>query len=198
MSKDEESTLPLVRVNIVEIGGTAKKGWINCRIGEHLQFSPDSLASYFFAKWEPVVFDALLVAAAAEFCDKIKKRPKLGWGREIHLRLPVHDPKSWNGEAVSRSLHRALEFLTGDRWIIEFVERKAAEPSPQQGLFHLPPQGQSAVIPFSEGLDSRAVSGLMAQKLGNGLIRVRLGKKSFDKPKDPDGRPLHSRPFRTK
>ena len=39
MSKDEESTLPLVKVNIVEIGGTAKKGWINCRIGEHHQIA---------------------------------------------------------------------------------------------------------------------------------------------------------------
>jgi 7-cyano-7-deazaguanine synthase in queuosine biosynthesis len=194
MSKDDDSTLPIVKVNVVEIGGTAKKGWINCRIGQHLQFSADSLASYFFAKWEPVVFDALLVAAAAEFCDKIKKRPKLGWGREIHLRLPVHDPKSWNSEAVSKSLYRALEFLTGDRWQIEFFARKTAEPSPQQGLFHLPLQGQSAVIPFSEGLDSRAVSGLMAQKFGNGLIRVRLGKKSLDKPKDADGRSL---PFTT-
>ena len=174
MSKDDDSTLPIVKVNVVEIGGTAKKGWINCRIGEHLRFSADSLASYFFTKWEPVVFDALLVAAAAEFCDKIKKRPKLGWGREIHLRLPVHDPKSWNSEAVSKSLYRALEFLTGDRWQIEFFARKTAEPSPQQGLFYLPLQGQSAVIPFSEGLDSRAVSGLMAQKFGNGLIRVAI------------------------
>src|SRR5262249_37762557 len=146
------------------------------------------------AKWEPVVFDALLVAAAAEFCDKSKKRPKLGWGREIHLRLPVHDPERWSNEAVSKSLRRALEFLTGDRWQIEFVARKTAEPSPLQGLFHLALQGQSAVIPFSEGLDSRAVSGLMTQKFGNGLIRVRLGKKSFDKPKDADGRSL---PFTT-
>jgi hypothetical protein len=194
MSKDEHSTLPLVKVNVVEIGGTAKKGWINCRIGEHLQFSTESLASYFFAKWEPVVFDALLVAAAAEFRDKIKKRPKLGWGREIHLRLPVHDPKSWNSEAVSKSLLRALEFLTGDRWKIEFVARKTAESSPQQGLFQLPLQGQLAVIPFSEGLDSRAVSGLMAKNFGSGLIRVRLGKKSFDKPRDADGRSL---PFTT-
>lgn len=194
MSTDTDSGLPLLKVNVVEIGGAAKKGWTNCRIGEHLQFSGDSLASYFFAKWEPVVFDALLIAAAAEFCDKSKKRPKLGWGREIHLRLPVHDPDHWNSEAVSKSLHRALEFLTGDRWKIEFVARKKAEPSPQQGLFQLPLEGQSAVIPFSEGLDSRAVSGLMAQKFGSGLIRVRLGKKAYDKPKDANGRPL---PFTT-
>jgi 7-cyano-7-deazaguanine synthase in queuosine biosynthesis len=194
MSKDEDSSLPLVKVNVVEIGGSEKKGWTNCHIGEHLQFSADALASYFFANWEPIVFDALLMAAAAEFCDKIKKRPKLGWGRDIHLRLPVHDPKTWSSEAVSKSLHRALEFLTGDRWQIEFVARKTAESSPQQGLFFLPLQGQSAVIPFSEGLDSRAVSGLMAQRFGSGLIRVRLGKKSFDKPKDADGRSL---PFTT-
>src|ERR1700686_3835258 len=114
MIEEKENDLPTLRVNVIESGGSPRREWINCEIDPHLKFSGDSLASYFFAKWEPIVFDALLVAAAAEFCDKIKKRPKLGWGREIHLRLPVHDPKSWNSEAVLKNLHRALEFLTGD------------------------------------------------------------------------------------
>ena len=51
-------------------------------------------------------------------------------------------------------------------------------------------EGQFAVIPFSEGLNSRSVSGLMASELGANLIRVRLGKKSFDRPKDGNGRSL--------
>jgi hypothetical protein len=194
MSTHEHDELPVLRVSVIERGGSRRKDWVNCQIGENLQFSTDSLASYFFAKWEPIVFDTLLVAAAVEFCDKSKKRPKLGWGRDIHLKLPVHDPDCWKRGAVAGSLRRALEFLSGDRWQIEFVKRKKAEPSPQQGLFERPLAGPHAVIPFSEGLDSRAVSGLMASQLGTGLIRVRLGKKSIDGPKDSNGRAL---PFTT-
>ena len=40
--------------------------------------------------------------------------------------------------------------------------------------------GILAVIPFSEGLDSRAVAGIMGRKLGVKLVRVRLGTKAFD------------------
>jgi hypothetical protein len=186
----ENPELPSVKVHVTDESTPARKGWINCHIGEHLQFSADSLASYFFAKWEPVVFDALLLAAAVEFCDKSKKRPKLGWGRKIHLRLPVHDPHWWNQGSVSSALKRALEFLTGDCWHVEFSKRKKVEPSPRQGLFELPVASSVAVIPFSEGLDSRAVSALMGKKYGKGLIRVRLGKKVNDRPVDSDGRPL--------
>lgn len=193
MSMNEYNELPALKVNVIESGSSPRRDWVNCRVGVNLQFSADSLASYFFAKWEPIVFDALLVAAAVEFCDRIKRRPKLGWGRHIHLKVPVHDPDHWSRDAVSASLRQALEFLTGDQWQIDFVKRKKAESAPLQGLFELPFAG-SLVIPFSEGLDSRAVSGLMAAQVGNSLIRVRLGKKSLDRPRDAGGRAL---PFTT-
>jgi hypothetical protein len=125
-----------------------------------------------------------------EFCDKSQRRPKLSWGREFELRIPVHDVAGWTRAEVQASLRHVLEFLTGDRWRIEFVQRKKSEPSTEQGRFDLPLSGQLAVIPFSEGLDSRAVSGLMNTELGEGLIRVRLGTKSNDKPKGSSGRPL--------
>ncbi len=92
MSMSEDNELPVLKVKVVERGGSAPKDWMKCQLGGNLQFSPHPLASYFFAKWEPIIFDALLVAAAVEFCDRVKKRPKLGWGLDIHLKLPVHDP----------------------------------------------------------------------------------------------------------
>ncbi len=188
----EENDLPQIKVNVFERAGSARKQWINCRIGEHLQLETDDLASYFFAKWEPIVFDLLLLAAAVEFCDKIKKRPKLGWGRSIQLRLPVHDAGAWQKASVGAELIRALELLTGDRWQVEFVQRKTVAPSPQQGM--LPLEDKIAVIPFSEGLNSRAVAGLMAKELGAGLVRVRLGTKATDRQKDDQGRAM---PFTT-
>ena len=193
MSKDNEGALPRCKVHVIEGGGEPRVGWTTCEIGNHVRFSTDSLASYFYADWEPVVFDALLVAAAVEFCDRIRKRPKMGWGRHFDLRIPVHNPDTWNSDAVSASLKDALQFLTGDQWNLRFVKRHKAAPVPQQGLFKLP-SGSVAVIPFSEGLDSRAVSGLMAKELGETLTRVRLGPKSADRPRDIDGN-THKYPF---
>jgi hypothetical protein len=187
-----ENDLPEIKVNVVERAGSARKQWINCRIGEHLQLDTDDLASYFFAKWEPIVFDLLLLAAAVEFSDKVKKRPKFGWGRSIRLRLPVHEISVWQKASVGEELVRALELLTGDRWQVEFVQRKTIARAPQQGMLAL--EDKIAVIPFSEGLDSRAVAGLMSQELGAGLVRVRLGTKATDRQKDEQGRVM---PFTT-
>jgi hypothetical protein len=187
-----DAELPEVKVNVIEHGSTPRRHWLNCRIGTHLQLRTDDLAAYFFAGWEPILFDTLLLAAAVEFCDRVKKRPTLRWGRLICLRLPVHDLATWQRANVRNSLRNALEYLTGDIWQIEFIQRKTNAPAPQQGLLSL--EDKIAVIPFSEGLDSRAVAGLMTKTLGQGLVRVRLGKKSSDKPRDANGRAM---PFTT-
>lgn len=173
------SPLPLLRVDVHEPGSRPRTGCVSCKIGEELTFSTEGLSSYFFAKWQPAVFDALLVAAAVEFCDRSQSRPLHHWARQFELRIPVHDPYHWNQRKVSDALHDALSFLTGDRWSIEFVARKKSQPLPMQSTFDLP--GEScAVIPFSEGMDSRAVAGLMSQTYGNKLVRIRLGTKAAD------------------
>jgi hypothetical protein len=174
-----ESPYPLLRVEVHEPGTRVHSGWLPCKIGEHLKFSTEELASFCFAKWEPVIFDALLVAAAVEFCDRSKKRATHHWAREFKVRVPVHDPRRWNRSKVSDSLHKALVFLTGDRWLIEFVARKRDQLPPMQSSFVLP-GGSHAVIPFSEGMDSRAVAGLVSKTLKETLIRVRLGSRASD------------------
>lgn len=168
------SALPLLRVEVVESGQAARRGWQACAIGTHLKFSTERLETYCFADWQPVIFDMLLVAAAVEYCDKILRRPKRDWGRHIELRLPVHEPDRWQAPDVAGRLKVALEHLTGDKWELVFVERKRPEEAPRQSRFTLPASAQ-AVIPYSDGLDSRAVAGLMSESLGGGLIRLRLG-----------------------
>jgi len=42
------------------------------------------------------------------------------------------------------------------------------------------PDGSRVIIPYSDGLDSRAVAGLMEQEYGHRLIRVRLGTKPLN------------------
>jgi 7-cyano-7-deazaguanine synthase in queuosine biosynthesis len=183
----DEEGLPAIRINVVEEGKRGRSGWIQCEIGTNLRFSADTLASYFFAEWKPVIFDALLLAAAVEYCDKAQRRPASGWGRDITLNLPVHDPEHWRSKAVHDSLHDALEFLTGDRWQIAFSKRRKDAASPQQGLFNLP-SNAIGVVPFSDGLDSRAVGALLSKQYGEKIVCVRLGTKNADRPKDAQGR----------
>ena len=168
-----------IAIDVAERGSRTPKGMLRCEIGSDVQFSTESLESYFFARWEPVAYDALLVAAAVEFADVTHRRRTHHWARDFELRIPVHDPARWNDRRVSQALHDALAFLTGDRWAIRFSARKRAEPAPQQNLIPLAPAIE-AVIPFSNGLDSRAVSGLLAQTMGGRLVRVRLGSALSD------------------
>ena len=168
--------LPIHRVDVVEPGVPARRRHVRCEIGENLQFDTAGLEAYCFANWDARVFDAFVLAAAIQFCDHTKTRPSARWGREIILRIPVHDPAHWSSAAVSEALHRALEFLTGDRWHIEFVARKRPEAPPRQQNLSLP-DGERVVVPFSDGLDSRAIAGLAEREHGHKLIRVRLGPR---------------------
>jgi hypothetical protein len=136
------------------------------------------MESYFFADWEPVLHDALLVAAAVEYCDRIKRRPAQGWGRQIELRVPVHECDRWNAKNVADALHTTLDFLTGDQWHISFYARRKPEVRPRQINLSFG-NDVAAVIPFSDGLDSCAVAGLFGRELGDHLVRVRLGSSAF-------------------
>ena len=190
-------TSPSIAIDVAESPAGRRRGHVPCRIGEHVEFSTESLETYCITNWEPIVYDALLVAAAVEFADRTLRRPALKWDRQIEIRIPVHDPDRWNHPAVSTSLHDALEFLTGDRWQITFRGRLKKEEAPQQGRFNLSP-GITSVIPFSDGLDSRAVAGLMSKQLGDKLIRVRLGSKGTKARSKRYEDPFTAIPYRVK
>lgn len=177
--KNTVAELPSVPVAVVEPDVRVGRGWLRCELGANVEFSTAKMESYFFAEWRPVLYDALLLAAAVEFCDRTGRRPASGWGREIDLRIPVHEPERWNQKDVTHTLHDTLDFLTGDRWQIVFYRRRRPESAPRQNQFSLG-NDKAAVIPFSDGLDSRAVAGIMSRMLGDRLVRVRLGSKDFD------------------
>ena len=182
MGKDALSMakLPLHRVDVVEGGRVPRPNRVGCEIGRNLYFDTTGLEAYCFANWDARVFDAFVLAAAVQFCDHTKARSSVRWGRDIKLRMPVHDLAHWRSAPVSGSLHAALEFLTGDRWHVEFVARVNPEPAPCQGNLNLP-DGSRIIIPFSDGLDSLAVAGLLEREHGHKLIRVRLGSRSTGK-----------------
>ena len=171
--------LPSHRVDVVEPGVSPQRHRIECQIGQHVKFETAGLETYCFANWDARVFDAFVLAAAVQFCDHTRRRPSTRWGREIELRMPVHDPTLWGSTVVSDALLTALDFLTGDRWHIEFIPRKKGKPVVRQGNFELPDVSR-VIIPFSDGLDSRAVAGLMERDYGRSLIRLRLGQRKLD------------------
>ncbi|MEK7992675.1 MAG: 7-cyano-7-deazaguanine synthase [Planctomycetota bacterium] len=171
--------MPGVNVDILEANQRGRRGWHKFVVGKHIKISPATLQAYCLAKWEPVAFDLLLLAAAVEIADRIQRRPSLGWGRDIRVRLPVHQVRRWKDRVITTRLVSVLELLTGDRWTIEFVGRQKVVSAPPQASLNMP-RATSVVLPFSDGLDSRMAAALTAAKLGKELVRVRLGKKFGD------------------
>ena len=92
--------LRIHRVDVVEPAVPARRHRIRCEIGENLKFDTAGLEAYCFANWDERIFDAFVLAAPVQFCDHTKARPSARWGRDIMLRVPVHDPAHWRSAAV--------------------------------------------------------------------------------------------------
>lgn len=170
------SGLPAIHVDVVECGKKARRGRVQCEIGENLRFDLSGMESYLFARQEPVLHDALVVAAAVEFCDRIKRRPAHAWGRSISLHVPVHVPDHWSQASVADNLRGVLEFLTGDQWDLSFYQRERPVASPSQDQLNFRCD-ISAVMPCSDGLDSSNAAGLAVLESGERILRIQLGKK---------------------
>lgn len=153
----------------------------NFILGEDFRFDTTALESYAFASWEPVIFDAMVLAAGVEYADKIVKRSTRGWPRRISITVPVHETERWNDPEVSGALKDALEFLTVDFWQIRFVARSDEAPRPAQTILKLDVPTET-ILAFSDGMDSRAVAGIIGNKIGEKLVRVRVGTKTHDRP----------------
>ena len=72
-------------------------------IGREIRFKTAALESFAARNWNNIVFDALVVAATVEFCDRALAKKAAIWGREFDLRIAVHDANLWSsGKSVSR------------------------------------------------------------------------------------------------
>jgi 7-cyano-7-deazaguanine synthase in queuosine biosynthesis len=169
-------------VDVLENGMRTSRGATACVLDRNITFDTEALESFSSRNWQAIIYDALVVAAAVEFCDRSLKRSTMNWGRLFNVRIPVHDVAHWSNPAVVHSLIDALTFLTGDDWRFKFVERHKPAPSPIQKRIEFP-YDSDAVIAYSDGLDSRAVWGLESKRLGNRLVRVRVGSADSDVPK---------------
>ena len=179
--------IPEAQIDVIEGGRHPRKNAIAFDLDRDFECSPEKLAAYAFSKWESVIFDAMAVAASLEFADRVVKRAAYVWERRIAVRIPVHDPGRWSDPKVSDALHDAISFLTGDIWSINFIPRKNPSPSPPQEFLNLAAPTQ-AIIAYSDGMDSRAVFGIVSAHLSDKLLRVRVGSKSWDQPDSNKGR----------
>ena len=174
--------MPSLVLDALEPGTALRDGAVGAPIGQTLQLDTVGLETYFFADWNPVLVDLLVIAAAAEFCDIRRARPEYTWSRRFDLRVAVHDPALWNRPDVRASLVEALGYLTGDVWRFSFVQRRRDVPRVAQGRLSLE-SGARIIMPYSDGLDSRAVRALVAASEGvGGLVAVRLGAGGVDQP----------------
>ena len=163
-----------VAVDAVLDGDAVRPGATVARVDKDIKFSIEGLEAYFFAEWNPVLVDLLLVAAAVEFCDRSTRRPKHGWFRSFDVRVAVHDMALWKKPEVTGALIDALGFLTGDVWSFDFLARGRPLDQVRQQHFILK-SSATVIMPYSDGLDSRAVATLSEHDHGSGLVRVRLG-----------------------
>ena len=100
--------------------------------------------------------DLLVLAAHVHAADTRISRAEQSqdsWTREIRLVVPVSDPARW--DTAGPTLKKALDFLTGDRWVIGFRARPAgfatiAQVAPPSLI--APPLDSISL--FSGGLDS--------------------------------------------
>lgn len=159
------------------------------------------LDDYRTRNWDSRIYDTLVLIAAIEFCDKSRKRPAWGWMRKFELAVPVLEPSHWERPDAISALVSALKFLTGDEWNISFYQRQRTlqEDVGRQSRLEFG-DANRVVTPFSDGLDSRAVSALLsAGERSDRLIRVRVGSKKDDRPRrDSRNLPFLNVPFKVK
>lgn len=103
-----------------------------------------------------VGLDLLILAALVHAADtRISRKTESQdtWTREIHLVVPVSNLALWAG--TSELLKTILEFLTGDRWVIEFKVRPRtfSRMIPDAQLDIITPSFDGLTL-FSGGLDS--------------------------------------------
>ncbi len=184
------------KIDVIEPSQHPGNDYIPLELERDIRFSTAALRTYSFARWETVLYDAMVVAAAIEFGDRTVKRPTQEWARRISLKIPVHDPTRWNAPDTSAALHDAVGFLTGDYWSIDFIGRSSEAPSPPQDYLNLKVPTE-AIIAFSDGMDSFAVAGILGEMFGEKLVRVRIGAKSSNKPSHHNGfQPFTNVPYK--
>lgn len=127
---------------------------IDCVIGRDLKLSPSALQDYSAKLLTPKEQDLVIVAGAVAYADRMVRRKRArGWARHIELSIPVSMPSFWNKPEIMTALLDAIEYVSGDHWIIHPVQGPAESLAKKQTSLDFT-RGNYVVLPFSDGLDS--------------------------------------------
>ena len=164
----------------------AVAGAIYVEVGKQIKFDAAALDDFDVEGCQPVHYDLLLICAAVEFADRRWERPR-SWGRKLHLIIPTIATGIWQNPDVVAKLCAALRHLTGDQWSFDF---KAAGNKAPIGERQIPlgfANSKKFAVPYSEGLDSRAVSALsgteddaLCVRVSNNRQKRRPGENFFN------------------
>ena len=174
--------------NGTELKSCTNSDTILVEIGKNIVFDPTILDTYRHDGWRPVHYDLLVVCAAVEFADRRRKRRTSQWSRQFKLKLPVFELAVWKEEKVQAHLQDTLRHLTGDNWHFDFIQAKDGVENVMHQNSLIFDDKKDFVMAYSDGLDSRCVSGLLDST--DSAIRVRMtnhkdssqdGEKPFDR-----------------
>lgn len=182
-------------LHVVEQGtdrNTASKGYESiAEIGAEIDFNPSILDTYRYEGWKAVHYDLLVLCAAVEYADRRCARHRTRWSRHFQITLPSLDPAMWKQKGVRLCLQDTLRQLTGDNWDLSFVQSETSALNVMRQRMLLFPNKKDCAIAYSDGLDSRCVSGLF--DTADSVVRVRV-TKNRDRVKDGE-RPFDRIPF---
>lgn len=104
---------------------------------------------------DPIAFDFLSLSLAVTAADTFANRRDAadGWARDIHLTTALADPDQW--VPAIPILEKALCFLSGDQWTLEFTDGGEKRPAPRPRVANkLVLDGCQSACLYSGGLDS--------------------------------------------
>lgn len=126
----------------------------NQRLGVGLGQALDVLRQWGLAPSETAIDFALFAATLTAADTRVSRASESqdGWTREIDLCVPVSDPDRWR--AARDHIVTMLNFLTGDRWGVQFRSRPKALATLAFAPNKLRIANPTSVCLFSGGLDS--------------------------------------------
>ena len=132
---------------------------LRLKLGEHVRIEADHVHRYCFMDGSALQEDVAAVLSAVRTADRAGPRLHgTGWARSLALEVPVYERSLWQSPKVSNALVEVLQYLTGDRWTVEFRLRNGRPASPVQAHLLAPPDQERVFLPYSSGLDSFALA----------------------------------------
>jgi 7-cyano-7-deazaguanine synthase in queuosine biosynthesis len=127
---------------------------IDCVITQDIRLSPNALQDYSAKLLSGKEQDLVIVAGSVAYADRMVRRKRAkGWARHIALTIPVSKPAFWNKPETFTPLLDSLEYVSGDQWVIHFVQGPEETLAKKQTSLDFTLDNY-VVLPFSDGLDS--------------------------------------------